>query len=1391
MALRSVYGSYGRREAGWRTRAPALLGVKFRTARRTAATCGLCLLLAAASAAADAVYSISHFSRQHGLPQTSVRAIAVDQSGFLWLGTENGVARFDGHRFLEIKPPFSGGVVMYLNFDARNRLWIRWYGKPLTLYEPATGRWEQIAGSESIDYFSDFLGDRATDIWLADRQQLFRFDEELRRLVRIADLSAGPTESAATGPTSHTELIVRHRDTLWIAGNRNIVQFDAGRQQIVQRLPVASVGVVRLWKYSDSLWYCNSAGVFRLNDAQNAWQLSHTVPVARVSACEFANDGTLWIGTDDAGVYRIASGKVQQLRSRRGDATSLAEDAVINVQSQRDGQLWVLTAGNAHRWTGEHFERFEFSPDSQKSNPGGIAALGFIEDSRGVAWFGSEGYGLAKISKFALKARHLRPPSQINAHVRTPVVDASGNIWMGMNRDGVYRWNVRTANWTHFAANPLDESRLPSSEVRAMAVTSDGNIWASSQTGTVSRHVSGTDRWRRYAVGGNNPVFNLLAMPNGHLLVGRDNSVVDFEPSAGRKQSFPTPGGVAIRVSVWSRRGSAFLGTHQGGVLEFDPARGFIGQWNQQLSDRNVFSLYEDRLGILWIGTWGGGLNRLDPASGRVQVISLADGLPDATIFGIQPGKHDDLWVSTYAGLAHVRNCIADSWPCKPAVTTHDVRSGLPFSEFDAEAAARGADGVLWFGGLEGLLGLDPEALTSNRQPPTVQLSELRLNEQVFAPMEVQGALTQGLNLKHNFGSLKLAFSALDFHAPANNRYRYRLNRQSNWISLGSNPEVSFSSLASGRHVVEIEGTNNDGVWSERPLRLNVRVRAPWYAGTMAWLTYAALFAAAIALLFKWREHRSRLRTRELETTVAERTRELALATAAREEFYANVSHEIRTPLSLLVGTAEAIRQSPTDERTAELSDELVRHSERLRHYVDNLITVATLSGAPATTRIREDLLAHWRSALADFKRFAPSIEFDLLCSAAAVYVRSYPDALHIIFGNLLNNAIRHTPVGGRISVRVTPEPGGAKVVITDSGPGIEAALLPLLFERGTRGGTPARNGRSHGIGLALVKQTVESLGGSVVAENAPDAGARFTVTLPVAGEELPLIVVAGTTSPVLSATGPTTVTEPSVDTARRGSILIVEDHDELRTHIATIFESVYRVRTAATLADGQHSARAHLPDVVICDVLLPDGEGFELVNALKADPLTEHVSVVLLTALADEQSRLRGLKTQADLYLTKPFRRAELEQQIANLMLQRRRLRRLAAEELWVAKAAAVDSPPLKTPSFEARLLSVIDLLYRDSTIDVELLAKHLAMSRKQLERKTRYCFACSPKALLNRYRLDKAIELLRQGAGPGAVAERCGFSNQTRFGVLFKKRFGHPPGRLTKSPAAPATSQ
>jgi ligand-binding sensor domain-containing protein len=482
---------------------------------RAALYCVLLFAVGAAYAPADPLYALDHIGRSDGLSQSSVRTVAVDKLGFVWIGTETGVARYDGYRFKYITPPFGHGVVHSLHLDSRGRLWIHWYGHPVTLYDPIREQWRVLDGPGDAAHLIDgFMEDPRGTIWLSSGSALSYYDERLQHPVVVASLPFVPI--GAKDIESHLDInrlfwqpIAWHNNIVWVGAQHELVAFDTVKNVVVHRIKMPSLIAWRLWVHQGTLLLCNPSGAFRWQDDGAQWVALYHDATEQVSACEFGADGALWIGTRNAGAIRIVDGIEQHLRQRDGDLSSLAGNSVFNIQLDSRGELWVVTPGVVHRWLGGRFERFVHSPDSQRGNLGGAGVAEIVEDDSGVLWLGTEGSGLAKLLRFSRKARLLVPPSDISPHVRTPVVDRDGNVWMGMNQDGVFRWNRAEDSWTHFAADPGTPSALPTPEVRALLAARDGTIWAGSRIGgTISRYEPATGAWKRDRPGINDLQFS-------------------------------------------------------------------------------------------------------------------------------------------------------------------------------------------------------------------------------------------------------------------------------------------------------------------------------------------------------------------------------------------------------------------------------------------------------------------------------------------------------------------------------------------------------------------------------------------------------------------------------------------------------------------------------------------------------------------------------------------------------------------------------------------------------------------------------------------------------------------------------------------------------------------
>ncbi|NIP82910.1 MAG: PAS domain S-box protein [Gemmatimonadetes bacterium] len=525
--------------------------------------------------------------------------------------------------------------------------------------------------------------------------------------------------------------------------------------------------------------------------------------------------------------------------------------------------------------------------------------------------------------------------------------------------------------------------------------------------------------------------------------------------------------------------------------------------------------------------------------------------------------------------------------------------------------------------------------------------------------------------------------------------------------------------------------------------------------------------------------------------------REATAAVEARSRLFADISHEFRTPLMLALGPLDDLLAGLYGELDRSQTDQVRmarRNAARLLELINQILELARLEAGRLPLHVRElDLTALVEGRTGELAPLAArrSLRLDVDLPTEPVTIHGDPEHLGKVFSNLLSNAIKFTPERGTVGVRVDTDGTSARMSIRDSGPGIPAAELDRVFDRFHRGEDEERLPAGSGIGLALARELVELHDGTLEVESEEGAGCTFTATLPLRGPALasdpvPSALSARTpprlsppaappaTVPDADADGPAPIRPPGTG---RATVLIVEDNEDVRAYLRQHLASRYRVLEAADGRQGLEMARVERPDLVLSDLMMPGMDGFGLCRAIKQDPETELIPVVLLTARAAPEDRLSGFEHQADDYLTKPFRAEELLARTANLIASRERLRERLAEEPRSLHAETVQVRSA-ADDFLDRVRTAIETNIADETYSVERLARDTAQSRSQLYRRLRELLGESPSDLIKRIRLERAAQLLAAGAGSvSSIAYSVGFKSVSHFSNRFLDAFGVRP--------------
>ncbi len=1352
-----------------------------------------------------------HLTTDDGLPENSVRSILQDHHGFLWFGTHNGLARYDGYGMEVFLPDPEDSNSIFPRFlvalaqDDTGMIWVGSYSNGLSRHDPSTGR------------FTNYRPDRSNPgalpgvkvekicpaddgLWLAlGDAGLVRFDGENFHRVPIMlpdgpmDLDSYPelssllvTEDKIWAGTVNKGLAVRNRkggswrllrhdpqdprslpsdwitdifkdlsDRIWVATRSGLALYrgDDGFE-IFQPEDPNSPQTARNYlvkidaDQGGDLWIGSAVGLYHF--APNTGRFTHfphdpkhpSSPVLGPALSVLVDrSGIIWAGSWHTGLnkYDPWSQKFDVLLHDDEDPGSLDDDAVVSIFEDRQGVLWVGTGSMSSGGTSGGLNReapgsdhFEHIPMTDDPTVGVHRFNAIVEDREGRLWLGSN-KGIWRLSDDGEKI--IRPP-EIDPEIKqlsqgsviSLLLDLSDRLWVSMWNGGLHRYDPRTEHWVSYWHDPRDSTSLSSNELSALCLDDLGRVWVGTDQSGLHLYNPETDSFRRFA----------------STVSGSETATSLFPATEGR---------------VW-------VGSSAGVLL---------------VSEEN------------WI-EWS---------------FTSHDGLPSDFLGRIQADNRGNLWVSTAKGLV-VMN------PDSRQFTIFDRRDGLPRNELYFASHLR-SDGRMMFGGHHGMISFTPSDVQSNPYLPNVVLTDLEVDDISLeigpgSPLKTSLQETSEVILQHQQNNISITFSSLHFAHPERNSYHFRLDPEDeDWRIADESHTAHYTNLDPGRYRFEVKGSNSDGVWNPEPTQLLITINPPWWQTNQAVALYLVLIALVIFGIYRQIVSRERINAKlEIKRMEARQLQELD---HLKSRFFANISHEFRTPLTLIKAGAQRLWED-SDNQDDELHAIMNRNANRLSQLIEQLLDLSRLESGHLPVRWQHgDWCAYLRDLVSSHRTLATSGEIDFKTSWPDNPGHGWfdPDVLEKVVGNLLTNALKFTPPGGAIEVLATADnpveqtavpcplalPGDEpkelpahriNLVVRNTGSFIPPDQLNLIFDRFHQiAGPDGGDGRGTGIGLSLVKELLEWYGGTIGVSSDPESGTIFKLVIPV------FVEAPGAFEPV-EYFSPEAFTDEiegndelidldDKEKTDRPTILVVEDHPDLRTLIRRELSADYDLLEAPDGAVGLELARAEIPDLVLTDIMMPQLDGYELCRRLKTDERTNHIPVVMLTAKTDSESRLAGLEIGADDYLTKPFEVAELKIRLANLLEQRR----LLTERLgrWAMDPKRKLEPVESADEiFIERAKEVMAANLEDSEFRVDDFCRSLAMSRTQLHRKLKAITHQSTGEFMRTQRLLRAAELLSGGSGNVTeVAYSVGFKSLSHFAKAFREQFGVSPSEYGKS--------
>lgn len=1329
-----------------------------------------------------------------GLSNNQVNTIFADSDGFLWLATVSGLNRYDSHSFKVFKndplDPSSlpENIITDIFEDHLGMLWLL-TNNNCYIYNP-----ELESFGEAHLFFNlnpDFtrngirslcadgqgntwIGNSSSGLWLYDGSR-----SDLLHLYHDADDADTPSSNRVM------DVVMGDDGKVYVAHANGMVDvIDRTTRKLSQRIDMEVKATFadgdkdfRLFVDSDQhLWlYGPRVGeeLYHYNPEQGqvlifkAEGSGNEIRGVNISAVEEDDSGRIWVGTDHGGVYLLDkhTHKYSVLRNVPGDATSLSANSVTSLCKTDDGIIWVGTFKNGVNYY--HPELFQF--ELYRTNPAidhryfSNDVNCFAEDSRGNLWIGTNDDGLVYFNRKDLSLTHYRhepgnPASLSNNVVVSLCMDHKGRLWVGTYQGGLNRFE--NGRFKRYMPKAGDPSSLADSRVWQIIEDTEKRLWVGTLGGGLDLYDERIDGFIHHRAGDYNSIDSefVLSMEvdsEGDLWVGTSGGLNLLEHATGRFRHF----------------------AHNSGV-------------DGSISHSHVLSIKEDAHGRLWVGTRNG-LNLLNRESGKFKVFGLADGLPDHNIISMQPDDHGNIWLSTLNGLSNLIS-NTDSFSFR----NYDVLHGLQGKEFNEHASLRLSSGELVFGGTNGFNIFHPDKVVVNRRSYPVMLTNLNLhNQRVVIGEEYNNRVllpkalnkSKSISLKHNQNVFSIEFSALNYFHPERTRFRCRLDGFNDlWIEAAEgNRSATFTNLNPGSYTFRVVAAASDGSWNENDeAQLELVIIPPLYATGFAYALYFVLFVLLVVLLTYIIRRRAEMKyLRRQEHDEYERMRELD---AMKLRFFTNVSHELRTPLTLILTPAERLIKKVDDQQIKAQLEVIQRNARRLLNLVNQLLDFRKLEVDNIKLNSRRgDIVSFVKDTGQSFADLFDSkgIHFAFESDLSAFQTHFDHDKIEKIVFNLLSNAAKFTPQGGKVKLSISVvDKKGICIIVEDNGIGIPESLHSKVFERFFQNpDNDASMNQGSGIGLSLCSEFVKMHGGEIHVESSEGQGSRFILNLPLleAHDESPA---------VYAKEAPDLKEEQGLDYEEvKGKddlplVLLVEDNPDLRTYLRENLSAKYHVIEAADGESGWELALNRRPGLIVSDIMMPGIDGIALCKRLKADQRTSHIPVILLTAKSSSAQELEGLEAGAEVYISKPFNFDVLELQMERVIALRNEFKKNFGQRFEI-KPGEIGITSLDE-KFLKKALKTVEKNIGNSEFSVEKMGKELGVSRGHLYNKLVALTGKTPVEFIRIMRLKRAAQYLEKSQlTVSEIAYEVGFNDPKYFSRYFKEEFGLVPSEYAKS--------
>ena len=1312
-----------------------------------------------------------HFDTKTGLSQNNINSLIVDSTGFVWIGTIEGITRFDGSNYdifrsnPSQKNTLQGNYIEDLSACPNGNIWVRVQSRGLSLYDAATEKFitfsnEQFLPADVINLTSMVSVDDSI-LWFTDLNGLYRYSLSTNKIIKPD--------------------IPFPRGNIIYGGKNNIL-------------------------------YWGKAGIVSYS-SQSAKQLKQitSLRVRRIS--QVFNDSLVAIIADGLKILNLNNNSLQSLDSNKELNKILGESVIMAIAGYKN-EIWIglndgLLLVRLYKQVPRSITKYSYDPFNEYSFHGQDAKK-LTFDKAGNLWIGTSKYGMNLFCREKNLFKHhqisaLSKADQEIDPIRAICKTSDGNIWIGFDRLGLVCIQPDNKQKLYSEIRFSKKPKETLENIRSLYQDSNGDLWVGSNHGLCKYNrqndqvesVTVQYRWDWPDV-----CYFIQELTPGKLTITNYSGIGIVDLKSGTLEKVPmdnsyTP--ASIRSLAKDKHNNYWFIIGDLGLYKLSPdskLKLFTYEKNN-LTDNKLYSL-EIVGDTLWIGS-NNGLMSFDLNMEKVVTSFFEeDGLSNNLVYSVIH-SNGQLWMSTNRGLSRLN------------LRNKHIEKFLTDDLFMDDAYFHDKNGTIYFGGYDGFISFNPRNIKEKPFIPHAEITELYMNNhKVIIGEKIQNRVILSASIKnqdelkmnYNTSSFFLKFNAFPFNYPDLTLFRYRLTGlSSDWIRAAKRENrAMFTNLSPGSYVFELESSIDGLNWSE-PRKLAISIVPPFYMTT--WFKWLII---SIVLIIIFVIHRIRLYTvkkwnQQLEKRIKEQTlsieekknkiieqkekmldlnERLRDADQAKLKYYTNLSHEFRTPLTIIMGYIDTLHEQGVSQG---ILKKIMKSADRLYGLVNQFIDLRKYDQGELKLNVSNfDIVAFTQEIVDSYKDLAlkKNINLEFLNTNEKIFIWLDPDKADKIIYNILSNAIKYTDNNGAVIVALDKRENEIIIKITDTGIGMSQEEQKNIFNHFYRSPKISSQIDGHGIGLTLAKALVEIQHGTIECISEEGLGTTFNVLFKLGNKHFKQsdINQATPTPRLQQETLAPMVMDPGNPLGN--SILLVEDNPELLEYLSALLGKYYKIETAGNGKEALEKLEDNIPDLILTDLMMPVMDGITLAKALRETPKTRFIPIIILSAKTDVTSKIEGFQTNIYDYIEKPFNPGLLLSRINNILTRNNEIKN-DVEQFAITQNEKLSK---SDKSFMQKILLIVEKNYSNPEFNADQLSNELGMSRVTFYRKMKRLNQEGPGELIRKYRLKKAVKMINDGnITINEICIEVGFQSLSHFRKSFKDEYGALPSKYMEN--------